>query len=292
MDAVITYVDCLDPVWQQTYKENVDAPLHVERFRDWGTLPYLLRGKERHMPFIKNVYLIVASESQVPKWASSKLNIVYHKDIIPQELLPTFNSTTIEMFIHRIPGLDEQYVYFNDDMFPVKKMKPEDFFINGKPRIDFVKRQISNENTYQYQSKNSCDFARMATGNEINADYIRPQHSAVPFKKSICEDLFDKYEEEIVGRCSKLRENKNFNQYLFADYAYYTNNVVVKEFKYKYFSLGKSVWEICQFMRNPDSTIMCINDSHELTKKTFTNFKKTLLAVFQQILPKKSKYET
>ena len=49
-----------------------------------------------------------------------KLNIVCHEDFIPQKFLPTFNSHTIEWNFHRIPGLTEQFVYFNDDMFLLK----------------------------------------------------------------------------------------------------------------------------------------------------------------------------
>ena len=60
----------------------------------------------------------------------------------PEEYLPTFNSHTIEMNLHRIKGLSEQFVYFNDDMFINKPMKPRDFFVHGKPcDTDVYKRQ-------------------------------------------------------------------------------------------------------------------------------------------------------
>ena len=36
--------------------------------------------------------------------------------------------------MHRIRGLSEQFVYFNDDTFIINKMEPEDFFRNGLPR--------------------------------------------------------------------------------------------------------------------------------------------------------------
>ena len=58
------------------------------------------------MPFVRNVHLVVSGKTQVPEWASDRLKVVTHRDIIPEEFLPTFNSTTIEMFLHRIPELD------------------------------------------------------------------------------------------------------------------------------------------------------------------------------------------
>ena len=66
---------------------------------------------------MENVFLLVSGETQVPSWVDrSVVNVVLHKDIIPERFLPTFNSTTIEMFMHRIPGLGEEFLYFNDDM--------------------------------------------------------------------------------------------------------------------------------------------------------------------------------
>lgn len=291
MDAVITYVNCLDVAWQQSYKENVDAPLNVERFRDWGTLPYLLRGIEKYMPFIKNVFLVVASETQVPTWASENLNIVLHRDIIPEEFLPTFNSTTIEMYLHKIPGLDKKYVYFNDDLFPLKKMKESDFFWGDKPKVGIIHSYSTPRDMFQHQTKGSSDFAKKAAGLEPSNEVVRPEHTAIPFNRELVENFFDSYEEEIRKRCTMIREKKNFNQYVFTDYAYYTENLVPVSLHYKYFSIGNGVWGITQYILNPVETIMCINDSHKLTKRTFENFKKTLLATFQKKFPKKSRFE-
>lgn len=57
-----------------------------------------------------------------------------HKDYIPEEYLPTFSSHPIELNLHRIKGLSEQFVYFNDDTFIINAMQPEDFFKKGLPR--------------------------------------------------------------------------------------------------------------------------------------------------------------
>ena len=140
MDAVITYVDGNDPVWKQDYEKTTNVPVMQKRFRDWGTLKYLLRGIECRMPFIRNVYLVVSHPSQVPEWADCEnLKVVLHKDIIPAEFLPTFNCNPIEMHLHRIPGLDEEFLYFNDDMFPVGDCRPEDFFRDGKAVIGYYR---------------------------------------------------------------------------------------------------------------------------------------------------------
>jgi len=53
--------------------------------------------------------------------------IVNHKDFIPEEYLPIFNSNAIELNMHKIKELSENFVYFNDDMFVLKEMKKEAF---------------------------------------------------------------------------------------------------------------------------------------------------------------------
>ena len=96
MDIVITYVNGLDPEWQKDYEKHTNTPILEKRFRDWGTLKYLMRGIEKNMPFIRKVHLVVARESQVPEWVNrNEVNIVLHKDIIHAEHLPTFCSNTI-----------------------------------------------------------------------------------------------------------------------------------------------------------------------------------------------------
>ena len=149
MDAVITYVDGNDPVWKRDYERTTDVSIMQKRFRDWGTLKYLLRGIEKQMTFIRNVYLVVSHPSQVPQWVDqSELKIVMHSDIIPEKFLPTFNCNPIEMHLHRIPGLDEEYLYFNDDLFPLLPFRREDFFRDGKVVMG-CSRHILSTNMYK-----------------------------------------------------------------------------------------------------------------------------------------------
>jgi hypothetical protein len=162
MDIVITYVDGNDPEWKKDYEKYTNVPVMQKRFRDWGTLKYLLRGIEVNMPFIKNVYLVVSHLSQVPQWADlTTLQVVLHKDIIPAEHLPTFNSNPIEMHLHKIEGLDEEYLYFNDDLFPVLPCSPEDFFRDGKGVLGFTDHWFA-AGMYKKICRNSDRLAREA----------------------------------------------------------------------------------------------------------------------------------
>ena len=65
--------------------------------------------------------------------AHPKLNFVKHEDYIPSEFLPTFSSHVLELNMHRIPGLADHFIYFNDDVYLSAPTGPEDFFQGGLP---------------------------------------------------------------------------------------------------------------------------------------------------------------
>jgi len=148
IDFVITWVDGNDPEWQREKKArlgHMGIPASVddrkERYRDWDNLQYWFRGVEKYAPWVRKIHFVTWGHH--PKWLNTehtKLNIVRHEDFIPEKFRPTFNSHTIEWNFHRIPGLAEKFVYFNDDVFLLRSVKPENFFKNGKP-VDMLALQ-------------------------------------------------------------------------------------------------------------------------------------------------------
>ena len=145
IDFVITWVDGFDEKWQkekQHYlktflKENKNSSknsYNPSRYRDFGTLKYWFRGVEKYAPWVNKIYFVTCG--QVPDWLNlnnEKLVLVNHQDFIPKEYLPTFSSEAIEVNLHRIKGLSENFVYFNDDLFIIDKVKENDFFVDDKP---------------------------------------------------------------------------------------------------------------------------------------------------------------
>jgi hypothetical protein len=87
------------------------------RYRDNEELRFSLRALAYFFPAHGHVYIV--TDQQVPAWLalSAKVSIIDHRDLIPHAALPTFDSSHIESYIHRIPGLSERFFYFNDDVF-------------------------------------------------------------------------------------------------------------------------------------------------------------------------------
>ena len=292
MDAVITYVDGNDPVWKQDYEKTTNVPVMEKRFRDWGTLKYLLRGIETKMPFIRNVYLVVSHPSQVPEWADrEQLKIVLHKDIIPAEFLPTFNCNPIEMHLHRIPGMDEEYIYFNDDMFPVGVCRPTDFFRDGRPVIGYYTHLFAS-GMYKKICRNSDRLARKALGMKPSCFFTRPQHICSPMLKSQCEELYAKVEDEIrKTSATRTRTEENLNQYLFLDYMNYKGLVIREKISNKHFSVAvASPDSLRDFLHNPTRNLVCINDVR-LSEERYEQLRGAILDAFQSTFPSKSRFE-
>ena len=138
IDFVIMWVDGNDPLWQKEkakYDTNSNADGTIYRYRDWDLLQYWFRGVEKYAPWVNKIHFV--TWGHIPTWLNTqnpKLNIVNHKDFIPEEYLPTFSANSIELNLHRIDGLAENFVLFNDDVYLIDDVSEKDFFINNIPR--------------------------------------------------------------------------------------------------------------------------------------------------------------
>ena len=137
IDVVYTWVDGNDDAWnaaretrlaevtgtQQTRESSGRA-----RFVNRNELRYSLRSIHLFAPWVRKIHLVTAG--QHPSWLAEHpmINLVDHEQILPADGLPTFNSHAIETSLHRIDGLAEHFLYFNDDFFLGRPMRPEQFF--------------------------------------------------------------------------------------------------------------------------------------------------------------------
>lgn len=291
MDAVITYVNGLDPVWQKQYGEATHQPVLAKRYRDWGLLRYLLRGIECYMPFIERVFLVVSGESQVPEWADTEhLHIVYHRDIIPEKLLPTFNCNPIELHLQNIEGLNEQYIYFNDDIFPLKPCQVTDFYRNGKVCIGFSKHLFSF-GMFKKITKKSDSLAKQALGMKPSCLFIRPQHICTPMLKSEVNALYSTIKKELIESLSTVREAKNANQYVYTDYLYYKGKAIDRHIPSKHCSMAVySVESIVKQILSPSKPLICLNDV-EMSDNKQEEMRTKLHEAFEAHFPTKSRFE-
>lgn len=291
MDIVITYVNGLDPEWQQEYAKHTNTPIVEKRFRDWGTLKYLFRGIARNMPFIRKVHLVVSQPSQVPEWLNcDEVDVVLHKDIIPADLLPTFNCNPIEMHLHNIADLDEEYLYFNDDIFPLKPCQPTDFFRDGRGVLG-MSHHLFAFDMFKQICRNSDSVAREALCIKPSRLFLRPQHVCTPMLKSEVQEVYSAMKDRILQSMTTTRSAKNLNQYLYLDYMYLKGKIINERLSKKHFSVGVvSAKKLRQFIESPTHKLTCVNDV-QLSEERYTELRQALIDAFERKLPNRSKYE-
>lgn len=138
VDVVYTWVDGADEEWNAARERRLAEVTGTARTRESsGRARFLSRDELRssmrsvHLfaPWVRRIHLVTAG--QVPAWLDTdhpQVRVVDHREILPPDALPTFNSHAIETGLHRVPDLAEHWVYLNDDVLLGRPLRPETFF--------------------------------------------------------------------------------------------------------------------------------------------------------------------
>ena len=326
IDFVLPWVDGSDEAWIRQRNEYLnirDGDFSNSRFRDWENLQYWFRGVEKFTPWVNHIYFI--TWGHIPSWLNTenpKLTVVNHKDYIPEEYLPTFSSHPIELNLHRIKGLSEQFVYFNDDTFIINAMQPEDFFKKGLPRdycietalvqddinnpfasilmndaalvnMHYSKREVIRR---QWKKWFHPAYGSMVLRNVLMLPYrefssFKYSHISSAFLKSTFEKVWEE-EGEILDRVCKtrFRSASDVNQYVMKYWQYMEGNYEPQSPKTgKFLTIGLHDEQIHNVLRKQMCRIICINDTENIGD--FQQQKKNIKESFECILPEKSTFE-
>ncbi len=249
IDAVITWVDGCDPIWQKKlnkYKPSATRDeSKAQKFRDWDTLRYIFRGIEEFMPWIRKIHFV--TYGHLPKWMNTnhpKLHIVTHNEIFADPShLPTFNSNSIEFNFLGIKDLSEQFVYFNDDMLVLQPTTKERLFLNGKPR-DFLIQTIPRKGWIYYTF-----FSNVAWRYNLNNNVtLINQHFNKKESIRKHKDLYYNSQYDIVSNI------KNYISNLFPKFYYFEHYHQAQPFL-------KSIWI--------EASDVCKNEIHMTSKQKF-----------------------
>lgn len=330
IDFVISWVDGGDKAWQKeknkysgVAEDNTDAA--DERYRDWDNLKYWFRGVEKYAPWVRKIHFL--TWGHLPKWLDTthaKLHIVRHEDYIPKEYLPTFNSHTIEWNMHRIDGLSEQFVYFNDDIFLTGEVKPEDFFRDGKP-CDMLAFQpvVANpknpvmSHIYLNTSLVLCKYfskrenVKKQPGKYFKIGYpplyffynflelafplftgFYTVHGPSPFLKETFRTLWEMESELLDNTCRhKFRHEEDVGPYLAREWQKLSGNFYAKNVMkhFKYFDVESDNPSLVKTLTRQKANMICINDSNDPID--FAHAKSQVIEAFDSVLPEKSDFE-
>lgn len=328
IDFVITWVDMNDPEWLEEFsryrydKHNTRNGVSEARFRDNGFLRYWFRGVEKFAPWVRKIHFIV--NGRTPEWldtSNPKLHIVRHADFIPAEFLPTFNSVVIERYMHRIPGLSEHFVYFNDDFYIINHLPVERFFLNGLPRdiavMDYnpswsqwykrIKNNIRIINRHfskkEVMAKWHDKWFHSSYGMKARWNYLlrfygkfitlRVPHNAQPYLKSTFEEVWAAAGDELrATSVNKFRALNDLTPELFRTWQMCRGNFEPYNTycDTKMFPLMVRPKQAIKAIYEQKYKLICLNDNVHI--RNYDTVIGNLRAAFESILPEKSTFET
>lgn len=329
IDFVIAWVDGNDPAWQEErrkYKPDACSDASAARYRDMGLLKYWFRAVEAYAPWVNKIHFI--TWGHLPDWLNTenpKLHVVRHKDYIPEKYLPVFSSHPIEVNMHRIPGLSEHFVYFNDDMLLNGPVTPEFFFHKGLPcdfanidnlysdgtddfyaHVMFNETHVINKHYSYIQSflRHPLKYLNPAYGWKANLKNLlktenRSQfsgfvnhHLATSYLKQTFLDFWKKdYKTLDMTSTSKFRSPFDVSQSIFryAQLASGQFHPVARSSRGEVFPLWLDPFMIRDAILSEKNKMLCLNDTpRNIDRESVEN---TILNAYEQKLPRRSAFE-
>lgn len=308
VDLVYLWVDGNDPVWQAKHnafigKTEESSPINCKgRYANNDELKYSLRSVEMYAPWIRKIFIV--TDNQVPEWldiSNTKVKIIDHKDIMPAESLPCFNSALIEHFLYKIPGLAEHFLLANDDMYLNKAVTVDDFFTKeGFPIIRLGRRLFRKfrwfwrVNVRKKPLKNySFTIARASqlVDDKYGVYYTgMPHHNIDSYLKSDMQRVVEDYfrDEFVANNKNRMRSNDDIQRILFS----YTA-LALKRGKLRYVTRKESMHVEIQKERHYrrlekfHPMFFCMNDSEYAKDED----RKTAKEYLERRFPDKSEFE-
>ncbi len=326
IDIVVPWVDGNDPLWQaerSAYRPATNADGSAARFREWGLFQYWFRSIEKYAPWVRTVHLV--TWGHLPPWlntAHPKLHIVNHKDYIPAEYLPTFSSHTIELNMHRIEGLADHFIYFNDDVYLNAPTRPQDFFKNGLPvdtavlgmpriadnfsfmpyiglnmlgelNMTFSKYRVIKQNFFKWfnlkYGKNLLYNFWLLPGNCFIG--FKNFHTCIPYCKQTLQQVWQAYPKALHHTClQRFRSREDVNQYLFRYWRLLRGEFTPGGPNSRYLTIGEhSAQQIESVLCNKKYKVACIND--DPTDFDFETEQENIVTLFKNKFPNPCSYE-
>lgn len=280
ISIVYTWVDGSDPEYRKlrdSYSKSNSKGIS-SRDRDNDELKYSLRSLKQYMPWHKGKIFIV-HPGMKPKWLLESSDIVWinQNDIIPKNLIPTFNTNIIELFLYKIPELTDYFIHMNDDYFLCKEINPEDLFtieknqvkinffmnhnkINGKPNKDKTNTKIWLNSVF-----NTKEILDNKYG--VSTRYFL-DHAPYIYHKKIFEIVHtDFYKEITTLNINKFRHKLDIVPPFILIYSAIQKNIIPYEIKYNQSKLitvkkADNIKPITNTVKDKNYLFLCINDEH------------------------------
>jgi len=301
IDLVYLWVDGNDPKWLKKKESFLNKKINTAgRYQSNEELKYSLRSVDKHLPWIRKIFVI--TDNQTPSFLDTthpKIQIIDQNKMLPDELLPTFNSNTLEYFMYKIPGLSEFFLYSNDDMFINADLTPSFFFRNGLPiirtkknpyiklKIQFKRALNLNVNNYRLAIENAYTIFKK----KFNVFYpFTPHHNIDAYLKSniktLVEDVFP--EELNKSFLNRFRQQNDIQRILISYYSIFKKRgvmIIANRKESCRIKVHKTNYQ--KYIDKYNPKLFCLNDSEHATDDD----RKHVEPFLKKLYPEKSSFE-
>jgi hypothetical protein len=279
VDVVYTWVDGRDERWRAEFEEwsrregraaGRDRDLIAGRYRDNDELRHSFRSLWFGADWVRRIFVVTAD--QVPPWLDiddGRVEVVSHRQILPASSLPTFNSHAIEAALHRIDGLAEHFLYFNDDVFVGRPLRPEHFFTSGGlPRVFLSDARVTGVDD---EAQLAVDNAAMRGRQLLARDFGRvasykPHHAPFALRRTLLDELTERYAAEVASTIEhrfRHPDDLSVAASLAPNCALATGQAVLGELAVEYVHLesARLRWHLDRLLLGRRFDVFCLNET-------------------------------
>ena len=309
VDVVYTWVDGNDPEWQarrdrlvaELDRSAVATASAAARFRERDELRYSLRSIDMFAPWVRHIFIVTAG--QRPSWLDDshpQITVIDHREVFRDRgALPTFNSHAIESQLHRIDGLAEHFLYFNDDVFLGRPLSRNTFFhSNGAAKFFVSSTAIplgpvldTDEFNVSAAKNNRClleeRFDRTLTHGLLHAPHA--------MRRSVAAAIDHEFPDAVAATArSQLRAHGDHSiaSSLHHYYGFLTGQSMPGTLRVAYINTGDPAAHpsLSRILGSRDYDVFCLNDTHHGALSD-SDQRLVVAAFLESYLPVASRFE-
>lgn len=286
--------------WSGIPDKNTRRSDSPQRYRYNNELKYSIRSLFKYAQWINHIYILINPTTTPPYWLKDdkKITIINRCKLFDNKHnCPTYNSMAVHAICHKIEGLAEHFIIFDDDIF-LKNNVDISYFFNqsGLPivRQPYKKTRIALE---------LWEKAFFSSGLKNNIkkfpEYKFASHSHRPKPMSI--GLIDMFNKEYPG-VSELIQSHVYRTYgleFMTDMIYYEflYNLGLIDYRqndktFVQFGVSENFNEISfrnhsRLINQPNIKCFNINDNWSLDSATYSRQMDNLSNFFEETFPEK-----
>jgi len=173
-------------------------------------LKYSIRSVEKNLSWFKGTIFIV-TRTEIPKddkdlqWvnrSNSRIKIVSQNEIIPSQLQDSNNKNMVHMFLDKIPGISERFIYLKNNHYFIHNTHPRFFFSTEfYPKYNFGEpldsTTVKNLNLKDKPFLESNEIIQKYFGKTYFKSYRYFLDAPCPLYRDLYEPARQLYKEEI-----------------------------------------------------------------------------------------------